>query len=167
MYNRYKYCCPGPTPATLRPSPSVCCPDRLAGSSKAGSNPGAIPESARVLKEQCPTAWVQTVVPTMCIDSDAANPGATVQVQKIQVPVQKGSMPPSVPVVTTPASVTSQLRSTAVLMNASNPYDPTTRFSQYFPPQPPGYECPERIPNNLPKPSTRDCVPVSRFHGSA
>jgi hypothetical protein len=29
------------------------------------------------------------------------------------------------------------------------------------------YICPERIPNNAPKPSTADCVPIRRFQGSA
>jgi hypothetical protein len=49
---------------------------------------------------------------------------------------------------------------------ANNPYDPATRFSQYFPPAPLPYVCPERIPNNDPKPSTRECIPITRFIGS-
>jgi hypothetical protein len=74
---------------------------------------------------------------------------------------------PVVDVQNVPASVTSAQRATTILKQESDPYDPKTRFAAYFPPAPLPYICPERIPNNLPKGSTADCVPLRRFQGSA
>jgi hypothetical protein len=66
-----------------------------------------------------------------------------------------------------PASVTTSQRVTEILTRESDPYNPNTRFAAYFPPAPLPYICPERIPNNAPKGSTADCIPLRRFQGSA
>ncbi len=153
MHRRYNACCP---PQRRGPTPASCCIESAASAS-AGSNPGAIPESARVIQNQCPEVWLTVTDTPTCTDSGRV---------KILVPTTPGLPPPAAIVANTPASQTTQNKSVAVLNNASNPYDPATRFAQYFPPQPPGVECPERLPNNLPLPSTRPCIPVTRFHGS-
>ena len=72
---------------------------------------------------------------------------------------------PYVEVGTTPAHLTTQQYATAAVANNFDPYNPATRFSQYFPPTPRPYICPERIPNNLPIPRSV-CVPVTRYEGS-
>jgi hypothetical protein len=87
--------------------------------------------------------------------------------QKVIVPVAAGTHPPIVNVGNTAASVTSAQRMTETLTQESDPYNPDTRFAAYFPPAPLPYICPERIPNNDPKPSTADCLPIRRFQGSA
>jgi hypothetical protein len=161
MYRPYNHGCPPQPKQILQPA---CCYNRLAGSSQSGANPGAIPESSRMLQQQCSTLWVTTVLPTNCVVGGGG--GSTVEKVKISVPSNPGTAPVPVPVSIAPASLTTQMKSADVLLAAQDPYNPATRFSQYFPPQPPGVECPERLPNRDPKPSTRDCVPVSRFHGS-
>lgn len=157
MHRRYNACCPPKTGAALIGS---CCPlPPIAGGS---ARPGAIPESARLIAQRCPEMWVTTNEPISCANGDAASSGTT-RVQKIRVPTTTGTLP-IVQVGTTLASVTTQYKATQVLNNASDPYDPATRFAQYFPPQPPVPPCPERIPN--PAPPDRPCVPNMRFHGS-
>jgi hypothetical protein len=161
MYKPYNHGCPPQPKTRLEPA---CCYNRLAGSSQAGANPGAIPESARILQQQCSTLWVTTVLPTNCIVGNGS--GSTVEKVKLAVPSNPGSAPVPVPVTNLSASLITQMKGSDVLLAASDPYNPATRFAQYFPPQPPGVPCPERLPSRDPKPSTRDCVPVSRFHGS-
>jgi hypothetical protein len=72
---------------------------------------------------------------------------------------------PYVTVGTIPARITTQQAATAAIASANDPYNPATRFTQYFPPAPLPYICPERIPNNLPIP-TSVCIPVTRYEGS-
>jgi hypothetical protein len=154
MYAKYRPC---PQPQQLAKTRiPYCCPPAAPG-------PGAIPESTRMIREQCGSAWVTTTRgpaagPTPCEGED--------RTVRVQVPVAAAAPPPYVDVGTTPASVTIQQNQTNVLAASSNPYDPSTRFAQYFPPAPLPYVCPERIPNNLPLPPDR-CVPVTRFSGSA
>ena len=140
---------------TARPVASYCPPVQ-------GKEPGAIAESSRLTAQvaACGSAWVQTVPGPRCSVSE---PSGGI----IRVAVPPAGPLPVVEVRTTPASLTTQQAATATLFDATNPYDPATRFSQYFPPPPLPYECPVRYPNNDPKPSVRDCVPVTRFMGSA
>lgn len=160
MYKRYNACCP---PQRRGPQTAACCIPR-ASSALPGSNPGAVPESTRIAQSGCGEAWVTTNVPLTCADTDSAS--ATMRVQKIRVPTTPGTALPTVVVASTPASLTTQYKAAQVATTASDPYDPATRFAQYFPPQPPGAPCnPERIPN--PAPPERPCVPITRFHGSA
>lgn len=140
---------------TARPVAPYCPPVQ-------GKEPGAIAESSRLTAQvaACGSAWVQTVPGPRCSVSE---PSGSI----IRVAVPPAGPLPVVEVRTTPASLTTQQAATATLFDATNPYDPATRFSQYFPPPPLPYECPVRYPNNDPKPSVRDCVPVTRFMGSA
>jgi hypothetical protein len=131
-----------------------------------GSGSDANSESNRVLRnfEMRSTMWVTTFAGPDITTSSFCN--SIPEKIRIQVPVRSESIP-YIPTTTTPASVTtSQLRAN-IQLSESNPYDPATRFRQYFPPAPLPYICPERIPNNEPKASTRPCLPIQRFHGSA
>jgi len=146
MYKRYTHGC---APVPNKSSVPYCRPISSHGS-------GAIPESVR-MATGCNYAWIQTVTTNTCdpkpiIVSTIVNPGAPY---------------PLVPVGTTPASRTIQQQKQILENDASNPYNPETRFSQYFPAPPIPYCPPMRVPNNDPKPSTRECVPIRRFQGSS
>jgi hypothetical protein len=124
-------------------------------------SPGsAISESARLAQSQCRTAWVTTQKGPVCPSEEPISRTA-----RIEVVVPASGPMPYVEVGSIPASLTTQQAGTTVITNAYDPYNPATRFRQYFPPAPIPYECPERIPNNLPIP-TSVCIPVTRYEGS-
>jgi len=153
MYSRYRPC---PPTAVQKTSIPYCPP-------VVGSGPGAIAESAHLAQKvaSCGSAWVQTIPgPRLC---GVSEPTGGV----IRVAVPPAGPLPVVEVGTVPASLTTQQAATATLFDATNPYNPATRFAQYFPPPPVPAPCPFRMPNNDPKPSTRDCIPIRRFMGSA
>jgi hypothetical protein len=127
------------------------------------TTPGAVPESVRIGKWQCSTAIVS--VPNFIEYTSSCV--TTIGTKKVIVPVPSGSAPPVVNVQNTSASATTAQRIADLVRNESDPYNPESRFAAYFPPAPLPYICPERIPNNAPKPSTADCVPIRRFQGSA
>lgn len=159
MYTKYN-CCPQPRPLA-RAAASCCIPPNV--SKLDNTQPGAIPESVRVGKWNCSTA---TVSVTNFVEYTSSCT-TVVGTKKVSVPVPAGSPPPVVTVANIPASVTSAQRVTEILTKQSDPYNPETRFAAYFPPAPLPYICPERIPNNDPKPSSADCLPIRRFQGSA
>jgi hypothetical protein len=136
-----------------------CPPTRSPGS--------AISESARMAKQICPTAIVTTQVGPACTTSatDPTTGEPVSRTARVIVPVTPGGPVPYVQVGTVPARITTQQTASAVLGVGYDPYNPATRFRQYFPPAPLPYICPERIPNNLPIP-TSVCVPVTRYEGS-
>jgi hypothetical protein len=107
----------------------------------------APPESTRVTAETCTSTFVN----------------------RVPVTIAPSTSPPPVPVQTTSASATTAAAAQAVLLQLNNPYVPATRFSQYFPAPPLPYIMPYtmRSPNNYPKPTTRDCIPIRRFKSSA
>ncbi len=163
MYRKYGHYCP--PPVKLQNTPPYC-------KTTAAPGVGAIPESMRMFSQRCPNAWVATQTDPACLTSNPDVPAPapavdTPRVKIVQIPVAPGAEMPYVSVQTVPASNTVQQRAQAVIALATDSYNPDTRFSQYFPPAPIPYECPERIPNNEPKPSTADCIPITRFHGSA
>jgi len=127
------------------------------------TRPGALPESVRISSWPFSTAIVYS--PNTIITNTSSI--VTIGPRKLEIPVPSGSPAPIVTVQNIPTSVTLRQRVATILDNESNPYNPNTRFAAYFPPAPIPYECPERIPNNLPKPSTADCLPIRRFQGSA
>jgi hypothetical protein len=147
MYKRYGHGCP---PVPIISSVLYCCPVSSPSS-------GAKPESARMVVAPCKYAWIQSAT------SDPCNPQPVV----LSTIVSPGAPYPLVPVGTTPASKTIQQQKQILVNDASNPYNPETRFAQYFPAPPIPYCPPTRIPNNDPKPSTRPCVPIQRFQGSS
>jgi hypothetical protein len=123
----------------------------------------AMSESARMAEQVCRSAWVTSIAGPQCV-SDISNAPVS-QTVRFEVPVRPGAPMPYVQVGTTPARLTTQQYATAAVFNNYDPYNPTTRFSQYFPPAPRPYICPERIPNNLPIPRSI-CVPITRYEGS-
>jgi hypothetical protein len=158
MYTKYN-CCSAPRPMSATTN---CCTPRYV-SKLDNTQPGAIPESVRVGTWNCSTA-------TVSVNNFVEYTSSTttfIGTKKVSVPVPAGSPPPVVTVLNTPASVTSAQRVTEILTRESDSYNPQTRFAAYFPPAPLPYICPERIPNNGPKPSTNDCLPIRRFQGSA
>lgn len=164
MYSKYNYC----PPQTGGNSIPYCPPQRIT------SEKSAIPESARMIAQQCSTVYVTTLAgPNYCTNellstnTSSGSSGSTApRVQKITVPVAKGAPLPIVEVGTIPQSVLIQQKAAEVMLTNSNPYNPATRFAEYFPPAPIPYVCPERIPNNFPQPSTRPCIDVTNFRGS-
>lgn len=123
-------------------------------------SPGqAIPESMRMLRDQCPIATVTTQEAPSCAT------GPATQTVRVEMRVPVASPMPYVEVGTVPARITTQQNATATVQAAYDQYNPETRFRQYFPPAPLPYICPERIPNNLPIPTTV-CIPVTRYEGS-
>lgn len=166
MYAKYNHCCK--PPARRKDSTPYCKPVISYGQS--------LTESDRMAKEVCSTMYVTTYVGPSCLTAGSGNGSSgggssaenTVASAKVQttVPVIPGGEIPYVEVGTIPASLTIRQTATNVVALANDPYNPATRFSQYFPPAPIPYICPERIPNNDPKPSTRDCIPITRFIGS-
>jgi hypothetical protein len=122
----------------------------------ASPGPGGIPESSRITTEQCGIAWVQTVTTNPC------NPQPVV----ISTIVTPGAPMPLVNVTSTPASATIQKQKQIIANNVSDPYNPDTRFAQYFPAPPLPYVCPVRLPSNEPPASLQTCQPIRRFQGS-
>jgi hypothetical protein len=148
MYKRYNHNCSIPV-NNMRSIP-LCEPMPSPG-------PGAVPESTRIAVEPCTTAWVAATPKSVC------DPQPT----KTQVAVIPGMPYPIVDVVTVAASKTIQQQKQALENLTSDPYNPATRFSQYFPAPPIPYCPPTRVPNNDPKPSTQPCRTVVRFQGSS
>ena len=68
------------------------------------------------------------------------NPSTFVNRQEVTI-LPGGGDVPLIVVGTTPASATTIQRQTASLYVGNDPYNPATRFSQYFPKQPPGIPC--------------------------
>jgi hypothetical protein len=134
---------------------AYCPPVRVPGA--------ALSESARIAAQQCPTAWVATLKGPQC-ESDISG-APTVRNARVLLPVRPGAPPPYVQAGSTPASLTTQIRATEASLTNQDPYNPATRFNQYFPPAPRPYVCPERIPNNLPI-GPMPCVPPQRYEGS-
>ena len=140
MYPKYNRC---PPKAKLIDTPACC----LGQTSSPG--PGAIPESVRVASEQCNKAWLTTP------DS------------KLNVTVIPGTPPPYAVVQSVPASVTTRNNALTTVALSVDPYNPATRFSQYFPPPPIPAPCPVRPQVIQPPPLNINCVPVTRFKGSS
>jgi hypothetical protein len=162
MYSRYRPC----PPTAVQKASTPYCPPVV------GSGPGAIAESARLQQRvaACGSAWVQTVPgPAQC---GIGEPSGGV----IRVAVPPAGPLPVVEVGTVPASQTTKNAANVITTGSDtwDPYNPKTRFnqyftrfSQYFPPDPIPAPCPFRMPSNDPKPSTRECLPIQRFMGSA
>jgi hypothetical protein len=150
MYKCYKN--------TTRPSIPFCC-DKTP---QVSADPKGYPESMRL--SGCEQAIVTVNNSQSCLYTVTIKPTDNLPPNKILVPVT--SQQPIVDVGTTSASQTIAQKKNAVIFRESDPYNPATRFNKYFPAPPIPYQCPERIPNNDPKPSTAPCLPIQRFQGS-
>ena len=152
-----------------------CCTSKPNPYTKAAGLPKGIPESARVMKEVCKEV-ILTITPVVDCSyqsndqSTSENPvpniSTTLSYNKILVPTMIGYPIPLQVVEAKAASKTTQQRALSVTQQESDSYNPDTRFSQYFPAPPIPYQCPERIPNNYPLPSTAPCLPIQRFQPS-
>jgi len=87
-------------------------------------------------------------------------------ISNVSVPVQRGDSNniPYIDVIPASASGTTQSIQNAVLFAANNPYNPATRFAQYFPRQPPPPPCIISPPN--PGAIIGPCSPPLMFRGS-
>jgi hypothetical protein len=90
----------------------------------------------------------------------------TMYISNVPVPVQRGDSNnvPYMDVVAAPASGTTLSIQNAVLFAANDPYNPATRFAQYFPRLPPPPPCPIAVPN--PGAIIGPCSPPLMFRGS-
>ena len=103
-------------------------------------------ESQRVLAQQSPSTFIRNQEVTIL-------PG--------------GYDTPVMVVGNTPASLTTIQRQTASLYAGNDPYNPATRFTQYFPKLPPGIPCIPTQPNNSPQAPIVPCnAGTGRFRGS-
>lgn len=124
----------------------------------------SVPESVRLHAKDCAnvTVTVSDSSPLYGLPIYAVeNPP-----NRLYLPVIPGYPMPMTEVGTTPASQTTQRRALVTQIVAKDPYDPDTRFTQYFPPKPVPYQCPARLPSNDPLPSVRICQPIRTFQGS-
>jgi len=177
MYARFKYGC-GPAPK-LNPTPLTPAP------LPAPPTAPILLESERMASQVCATAWVTAPCgPPSCdtigagtvlnnkigvpIEYQTAIPwtGCSTTTTRIQVPVIPSQGPPVVAVASQPASVALQQKTSARQLMESDPYNPTTRFAQYFPPAPVPLPCVVRLPNTNPPVPLIPCIPPTRFQGS-
>ena len=109
-----------------------------------GNSYKSLSESGRMQLQQCTTMYISNV----------------------PVPVQRGDSNnvPYIDVVAAPASGTTLSIQNAVLFAANDPYNPATRFAQYFPRLPPPPPCPIPVPN--PGAIIGPCSPPLMFRGS-
>jgi len=177
MYARFKYGC-GPAPKLI---PTPLTPPPL----PAPPTAPILLESERMASEMCPTAWMTISCPPASCDTIGAGTvlnatagipieyrtaipwtGCAVPTQRIQIPVIPSQGPPVAVVGGQPASVALQQKTTARQLMESDPYNPTTRFAQYFPPAPVPAPCIVRLPNTNPPIPLIPCIPPTRFQGS-
>jgi len=154
MYRSYKQCGFGPV-YNLRSvgyTPPVV------------TNVAAVPESVRVTAETCPSLFVTTNVIAPCAANSTISV-VTTNKQTTLIPTVPGAPISYVTVGTVPASRVVQAKAQAAVAQSFDPYNPDTRFSQYFPPAPAPYCPPVRPPNNDPLPSVNVCLPIRRFTG--
>jgi hypothetical protein len=141
MYSKYNRCCHNPPISTNK----LCKP--------VISFATTMTESERMVKNRCSEYYVKPPSAAKC---------ATDNQPQIVIPATNSTVP-YVEVKNVPASATISLNALTTEIDA---YDPVNRFRKYFPPPPIPYQCPERIPNNYPKPSTQPCFSVARYQGS-
>ena len=153
MHKRY---CSGSTKSVYAAS---CCNEKPIVNSSRG-----YPESMRLASKGCKSMTV-TIPAQPC---DYITPVFNIEnpPNKLYVPMIPGGQLPVVDVVTNSASVTVKQTASIILSKESDPYNPDTRFAKYFPAPPLPYQCPARLPNNDPLPSTRGCIDIQRFQGS-
>lgn len=177
MYARFKYGCPPPPkliPTPLTPAPLPAPPTAP-----------ILLESERMASQVCATAWVTSPAAPASYDTIGAGivlnnmsgvqiecqtsipwTGSTQPTQRIQVPVIPSQGPPVVVLGSQPASVALQQKTAVRRLMESDPFNPTTRFAQYFPPAPVPAPCVVRLPNTNPPVPLIPCIPPTRFQGS-
>ena len=154
MYRSYKQCGFGP----VQNSRSVGYTPPMK------TNVPAVPESVRMTNEACPSLFVTTNVIVPCASNSTISV-VTTDKQTTLVPTVPGAPVSYVTVGTVPASQGVLAKAQAAVAQTTDPYNPATRFSQYFPPAPIPYCPPVRGPNLDPRPSVNVCQPIRRFTG--
>jgi hypothetical protein len=132
MIGKYsRYCC---TPQPKRNTEVFCCVPTNEGLRSSIAAHVTLPESIRQRQQLC-TPIVLTQPSTQPCWGQT-NP------ERVRTPLEA-------PVLlrTRPASETTALLGEITLNQSASVVNPDTRFEQYFRPQPPLLECPERIPN--------------------
>lgn len=140
MYSKYNKC-----PVTRPIQQPMYCKPII-------SNATPMSESERMTKNRCAEYIVKPTPASSC----------EIYEKQITIPVTPGMSIPYTEVKNNPASATISINAST----SEDVYDPVDRFRKYFPPPPIPYQCPVRIPNNYPLPSTQPCIPFVRFQGS-
>ena len=168
MYGRTTYPCNAMTNVTIPfLSQTTCAPPSRNAKTSVGYCPpvrvarAALSESDRIATIGAGCMATVTQIAAGSCDQSGSSTGP----QTTQVPIVAGCPPPYVPVGTVPASVSMRIQRDQVLAAENNPYNPATRFSQYFPPAPIPYCRPIRYASNDSKPSVNTCLPIRRFTG--
>jgi len=168
MYGRTTYPCSAMTNVTIPYlSRTPCPPSMRRNKTSVGYCPpvqitrAALSESDRMAAQVCP-ATVRQITSGSC---DVSGSQGSLFPQTTIVTMRPGDTPPYVTVGSVSASTSTVAKQQQILEAANNPYNPATRFSQYFPPAPIPYCRPIRYPSNDPKPSVNTCLPIRRFTG--
>lgn len=169
VYGRTTYPCSAPTNVVIPfASRTVCCPPEPKQKTPVGPCcPVVIPDTIQAQAESSRIASkvksVFTTVPTYpnCVNN---NGGASVQ-QSTSL-LTPGAPIPYASTGAPAASKTVQSKAAQVVAASTNPYNPTTRFAQYFPKQPPLFYCetPRYVKADT-LPSVNTCRPIQRFTG--
>jgi len=170
MYGRTTYPCSAPTNVVIPfKSQTVCCPPvRLNKTSVGPCCPVVIPDSIAAQSESDRIASkVKSVFATTPAVADCVGGTGTGvnNVQQSTTPVTPGAPIPYISTSAPAASFTVTNRAAQVVAAANNPYNPNTRFSQYFPPAPIPYCPPVKYVIADTLPSVNTCRPIQRFTG--
>jgi len=171
MFGRTTYPCSQPSIITIPyASQTVCRPPVRVNKTSVGScRPVVIPDSIQAQAESSRIASKVTSVfaTTPATPNCVGNGGnGSSNVNQSTTPVTPGAPIPYVPTGTLAASVTVQQQAARVVAVSMDPYNPATRFSQYFPPAPMPYCRPVRYVKADTLPSVIQCRPIQRFTGS-
>jgi hypothetical protein len=167
MFGRTTYPCSQPSIITIpyasQPPKGCCPPERSIKTSVGYCCPVVIPDS---IQAQAESSRIASKVKTVFTSSPASqNCGGPLIVQQT-TPIVPGAPIPYVPAGAPAASITVQQRAAQVVAASVNPYNPATRFSQYFPQQPLLLHCQTvKYVKADTLPSVNVCRPIQRFTG--
>ena len=170
MYGRTTYPCSAPVLATIPfASQTVCVPVvRTQKTSMGYRCPVVIPDSIQAQAESSRIASkVKSVFMTAPASANCEGNSGSNQSNVLQstTPVTPGAPIPYAPVGAPAASFTVANRAAQAVAISVNPFNPKTRFSQYFPPPPMPYCPPVRYVKADTLPSVNTCRPIQRFTG--
>ena len=172
MFNRPMRQCAGPVPYSIPLSGTpVCCPPPFRKKTSVGyCCPVVIPDSIAAQSESSRIAshigsvFLTSAAGAPLCDGSGSEGGSGGPVQSVTT-LTPGSPIPYTSVGTVAASLTVRQRAAQVVSASTNPYNPATRFSQYFPPAPIPYCPPVRYVRADTLPSVNVCQPIRRFTG--
>jgi len=170
MFGRTTYPCSQPSIITIPfASQTVYCPPvRLNKTSVGMCRPVVIPDTIQAQAESSRIASkVKSVFMTAPATANCIGNGGNGSSNVVQstTPVTPGAPIPYATTGAPAASTTVQNQAAQVIAAATNPYNPATRFSQYFPPAPMPYCPPVKYVKADTLPSVNTCRPIQRFTG--